>query len=223
MSEFLKRLQERLKTQKRGLGSLAHKIASHSHTHPEKRLNSLLAKLKSLKIPSLSLAGHQANASSKIPSLNSGAIKPANVASTLTYLLMLVTIACLTYWAMRIWQIPSVPAVSTGISKGMTLYNNQDGSTAYGLFGSKPLATENILLHGVVITAKGADGRLDGFAIFEIDGKPTGAISVGESLGKGLTLQSISDESATLLYEGKKLDFALSKHSNSPNSKKNQK
>ena len=71
--------------------------------------------------------------------------------------------------------------------------------------------TENIYLRGVVITSKNKDGSLGGFAIFEIDGKPTNAISVGEGLGKGLTLQSIGDESATLLYQGQKLDFKLSK------------
>jgi hypothetical protein len=98
----------------------------------------------------------------------------------------------------------------------MTLYSNQDGTSAYGLFGSKPLVTDNIFLRGVVITSKGNDGRLDGFAIFEIDGTPTNAISVGENLGKGLTLQSIGDESATLLYEGQKLDFKLSKAGNKP-------
>jgi hypothetical protein len=62
-----------------------------------------------------------------------------------------------------------------------------------------------------VITSKNKDGSLDGFAIFEIDGKQTNAISVGEGLGKGLTLQSIGDETATLLYQGQKLDFKLSK------------
>jgi hypothetical protein len=44
-----------------------------------------------------------------------------------------------------------------------------------------------------------------------VDGKPTNAISIGESLGKGLTLQSIGDESATLLYQGQRLEFKLSK------------
>jgi len=223
LSEFLKRLQERLKTQKQGLGKTVDKNYLDSHAHPEKGLNSLLAKLKNLKLASLSIARHQANRSSKIPSLNGGAIKPTRVASALTYTLMLATIVCLTYWAMRILQIPSVPAVSSSISKGVTLYHNQDGATAYGLFGSKPLATENILLRGVVVTSKGADGRLDGFAIFEIDGKPSGAISVGESLGKGLTLQSIGDESATLLYEGQKLDFTLSKTSGNSGSKNTKK
>ena len=125
---------------------------------------------------------------------------------------MLACAISLTYWIMNIAQIPGTPNQPTnGISKGMNLYTNQDASNAYGLFGSKPLATENIYLRGVVITSKNPDGTLDGFAIFEIDGKPTNAISVGEGLGKGLTLQSIGDESATLLYQGQKLDFKLSK------------
>ena len=112
---------------------------------------------------------------------------------------------------MKIIQIPGTPSQpANGISKGMTLYTNQDSNTAYALFGSKPLATENIYLRGVVITSK-KDGALDGFAIFEIDGKPTNAISVGETIGKGLSLQSIGDESATLLYQGQKLSFKLNK------------
>ena len=114
---------------------------------------------------------------------------------------------------MKIIQIPGTPSQpANGISKGMTLYTNQDSNTAYALFGSKPLATENIYLRGVVITSK-KDGNLDGFAIFEIDGKPTNAISVGETIGKGLSLQSIGDESATLLYQGQKLSFKLNKAS----------
>ena len=109
-------------------------------------------------------------------------------------------------------QIPGTPGQpANGISKGMTLYTNQDATNAYDLFGSKPLATENIYLRGVVATSKNPDGTLDGFTIFEIDGKPTNAISVGETIGKGLSLQSIGDEQATLLYQGQKLNFKLSK------------
>ena len=91
------------------------------------------------------------------------------------------------------------------------MYSNQDATAGYALFGSKPLVTENIYLRGVVATSKNSDGTLNGFAIFEIDGKPTNAISVGETIGKGLSLQSIGDEQATLLYEGQKLNFKLSK------------
>ena len=88
---------------------------------------------------------------------------------------------------MQIAQIPAPPSQpTTGINKGVTLYTNQDATNAHGLFGSKPLAIDNIYLRGVVVTSKNKAGALDGFAIFEIDGKPTNAISVGESLGKGL-------------------------------------
>ena len=117
-----------------------------------------------------------------------------------------------TYWLMRALQARGTPIQpSNGINKVITLYSNQDATAAYGLFGSKPLVTENIYLRGVVATSKNPDGTIDGFAIFEIDGKPTNAISVGETIGKGLSLLSIGDEQATLLYQGQKLNFKLSK------------
>jgi hypothetical protein len=138
---------------------------------------------------------------------------------------MAVTAMALTYWLLQWWQLPSVPAApfiaapapSSGSSSsnknsaGITLYANQDSTAAYDLFGSKPLSSDTIFLRGVVATGKNANGAWDGFAIFEMDGRPTNAISIGESLGKGLTLQSIGDESAILLYQGQKLEFKLSK------------
>jgi hypothetical protein len=135
---------------------------------------------------------------------------------------MAITAMALTYWVLQWWQLPSVPSVTSIApssnpsignknNPGITLYANQDSTAAYDLFGNKPLSTDTILLRGVVATGKSANGALDGFAIFEMDGKPTNAISIGESLGKGLTLQSIGDESATLLYQGQTLEFKLSK------------
>ena len=199
MSEFLDRLQERLRAKKKGLrGNFSKNTGELGN-----RLKSGLAELKNLRAPSVKQLRQ------------SGSINPSAIASTLSYALMIITVGSITYWLMRIAQIPSVPSpLVSGVSKGMTLYSNQDSTSAYGLFGSKPLVTENIFLKGVVVTSKASDGRLDCFAIFEIDGKPTNAISVGESLGKGLTLQSIGDESAILLYEGQKLDFKLSKAGN---------
>lgn len=139
-----------------------------------------------------------------------------SVSRGLTYLLIIACAVSTTYWLMKIAQIPSIPKQvssgnDSGINKGVTLYSNQDASAAYGLFGNKPLVTESICLRSVVITSRNKDGSLDGFAIFEIDGKPTNAISVGEGISKGLTLQSIGNETATLLYQEQKLDFKLSK------------
>jgi hypothetical protein len=201
LSEFLKRLQERLKAKKQGLGD----PVAQNRTGLKDVLDRLLTGLKSWRPPT-------SDRLSQIPAFLPKTIKPIGVATGFTYLLMIATAACFTYWILRIAQIPGAPGASaSGITKGMTLYSNQDGASAYGLFGSKPLVTENIFLRGVVITSRSLNGVLEGFAIFEIDGVPTNAISVGENLGKGLALQSIGDESATLLYEGQKLDFKLSK------------
>jgi hypothetical protein len=160
------------------------------------------------------------------PALSIGPrLHPAVVARSLEYLGMAITAMALTYWLLQWWQLPSVPTApsintiapsstpssSNKSSAGVTLYANQDTTAAYDLFGNKPLSTDTIFLRGVVATGKNANGSLDGFAIFEMDGKPTNAISIGETLGKGLTLQSIGDESATLLYQGQKLEFKLSK------------
>ncbi|QWD68653.1 hypothetical protein AOC21_01715 [Polynucleobacter sp. VK25] len=156
----------------------------------------------------------------KALSMPLGVPTPSFVSKGLTYGLMLACALSTTFWLMRIAQLPGIPAQpANGISKGMALYSNQDANSAYALFGSKPLATENIYLCGVVITSKNPDGTLDGFAIFEIDGKPTNAISVGETIGKGLSLQSIGDETATLLYQGQKLNFKLNKNKDKSSSK----
>jgi hypothetical protein len=169
----------------------------------------LQAAKKSPKESSLKHASAKLANSFRMPTTS---INPAMVSKGLTYLLMLACTLTATYWLMKVIQIPGTPSQpNNGINKGLTLYSNQDPSAAYALFGSKPLVTENIYLRGVVATSKNPDGTLDGFAIFEIDGKPTNAISVGETIGKGLSLQSIGDEQATLLYQGQKLNFKLSK------------
>jgi hypothetical protein len=210
LSEFLQRIQERLKAKRN-----AHQQASDSssiNTQPRK-IHSALTHIKQV-----FNSNQNSNQSSKhsaghgLSSTLNLAFKPTTLSNALSYVLMLLAGLCLTYWLMQIAQIPAPPSQpATGINKGVTLYTNQDGANAYGLFGSKPLVTDNIFLRGVVVTSKNKDGALDGFAIFEIDGKPTNAISVGESLGKGLSLQSIGDESATLLYQGQKMEFKLSK------------
>ena len=202
MSDFLARLQARLNRQLQ---------STTENTNTPGVAASVRAKIEQ----SSSAALHKLKARSSIPMpfAMSTRLHPAVVARPLQYLGMAITAMALTYWFLQWWQLPAVPSISaeSKSSAGVTLYANQDSAAAYDLFGSKPLSTDTIFLRGVVATGKNANGSLDGFAIFEIDGKPTNAISIGESLGKGLTLQSIGDESATLLYQGQKLEFRLSK------------
>lgn len=140
---------------------------------------------------------------------------------------MAITAMALTYWILQWWQLQPIPSIalsslspstsSTTVSNknnsGVMLYAYQDSTAAYDLFGSKPVMADTLFLRGVVATGKQANGSLNGFAIFEVNGKPTNAIGIGESVGKGLSLQSIGDESTTLLYQGQALEFKLSKPS----------
>jgi len=216
LSDFLARLQARLNRQ---LQSITEKTSAPGtgdsvRAKIEQSANTALQKLKS-----------RSNLQTFFALSMGTRLHPAFVARPLQYLGMAITAMALTYWLLQWWQLPSVPAApsiaaiapsstpSSGNKSpaGVTLYANQDSTAAYDLFGNKPLTTDTIFLRGVVATGKDANGSLDGFAIFEIDGKPTNAISIGESMGKGLTLQSIGDESATLLYQGQKLEFKLSK------------
>ena len=221
MSEFIKRMQARIKEAKSAAKTRRNAHAQNTNKPANSDKSTLLSSVGdsvsssvgkfsntfTANLSALLKKGANTNATA-----NGAFINPMGVSRGLTYLLMLACAVSATYWLMRVAQLPSAPGqAASGINKGMTLYSNQDAGAAYALFGNKPLVTENIYLRGVVITSKNKDGSLDGFAIFEIDGKPTNAISVGEGLGKGLTLQSIGDESATLLYQGQKLDFKLSK------------
>ena len=217
MSEFIKRMQARIKEAKSATKTRRDAVAQNTDK-PAKSDKSILFSSAGNSVSRFGNA-FTANLSALLKkgtntngTANSAFINPMGVSRGLTYLFMLACAVSVTYWLMRVAQVPSAPGpAASGINKGMTLYSNQDAGAAYALFGNKPLVTENIYLRGVVITSRNKDGSLDGFAIFEIDGKPTNAISVGEGLGKGLTLQSIGDEAATLLYQGQKLDFKLSK------------
>ena len=157
-------------------------------------------------------------------SLASAYLTPIRVSQLISYVFILLTLASSTYWLIHILQIPSPAEILPKNFKGITLHTNQDIGTSYMLFGSKPLAAENIVLRVLVVTGKNEAGLNQGFALFDIDGKSTGAIAVGEQMDRGMMLQSINPDSATLLYQGKELSFALqkSKKSSSPNDRPSQ-
>ena len=118
-------------------------------------------------------------------------VTPIRVSQVLSYIFICLTLASTAYWLMHILQIPSPADSVLKNFKGTTLYTNQNINTSYPLFGSKPIGTDNIILRGVVVTEKNKGGIYQGFALFDIDGKPTGAIAVGEMMGRGLALQAI--------------------------------
>ena len=140
---------------------------------------------------------------------------PEHFTKWLGYFLVLLSAWLVLFSIMRIAQLPW-PVLTTQAaqsSKGMTLYGSQAVQSAYALFGSKPVELGNIQLRGLVITGKTADGKDTGFALLEIDGKPSGAIALGENLGKGLVLHAIRPEGVTLVHQGQKIDLTLNRSS----------
>ena len=139
---------------------------------------------------------------------------PERITKWLGYLLVLMCAWLVLYSLMRIAQLPwpaiLTPQAAQG-SKGMTLYGSQEVQSASALFGSKPLELGNLQLRGVVITGKTEDGKETGFALLEIDGKPSGAVALGENLGKGLVLQAIRPEGVTIVHQGQKMDLTLNR------------
>jgi hypothetical protein len=47
------------------------------------------------------------------------------------------------------------------------------------------------------------DGSSSGYAVFEVEGKNTGAIAVGETFDKGYFLKSIGTDSVEVMFQGK--------------------
>lgn len=137
-------------------------------------------------------------------------LNKTTISNTLTASLILITIGISSYWVLQVLQTPNIPSQPIK-TQGPSLLQNENIHSAYPLFGTKPLSTQNIFLRGLVITTTLSNGQLDGFAVFEVDGKPSKAIAIGESLGNDLVLQSIHAESATLVHQGQKLEFPISK------------
>lgn len=151
------------------------------------------------------LRPHQTANHSTLPFLNKNSVMHA-----LTSSLILITIGISSYWVLQVLQTPDLSSKQMN-AQGPSLLQNDSVYPAYPLFGTKPLSTQNIYLRGLVITSTLPNGQLDGFAVFDVDGKPSKAIAIGESLGNNLVLQSIHPESATLVHLGQKLEFPISK------------
>ena len=131
MSEFLHRLQERLR--KRSESAKGHVDMDHSLSLSE-RLESLTSSLQQSLVASknrLAKSGLNSdlNTASIFLQLNrlvNNYLKPSPIIQSLTYLGMLVTLASTTYWLMHLAQIPSPPDTLNRNAKGAILYSNQD-------------------------------------------------------------------------------------------------
>ena len=131
-------------------------------------------------------------------------ISPRKTADSLQILLILSTSAIVIYWLMKLLALP-LPGKT---AQSELLISSKSGTEAYLLFGGKQIDTGNIKLRGV-IHMDDQLGLADGFAIFEVDGKTTPAIGIGESLGQGFVLSQINKDSVVISRQGQRATVEL--------------
>jgi hypothetical protein len=132
-------------------------------------------------------------------------VKPIAIANTVRNTLILLCIFSLLYVFLVVSQLPT-PQL---FDRPAQIYQFQDVRKADKLFGQKDIDLSKIRLTGFM-----ASGATTGFAIFEVDGKTSGAIAIGETFGKGYFLKSVSKESVEIVYQGKPYQILMSTKTN---------
>ena len=122
-------------------------------------------------------------------------IKPVWLARTVKNLLVLCIVLTLTYTYLAIERLPRV----SDAHQSLHIDQLHDVQKAAKLFGHKEFDLSKVQLTGVMRT----DGSSSGYAVFEVDGKNTGAIAVGETFDKGYFLKSIGTDSVEVMFQGK--------------------
>jgi type II secretory pathway component PulC len=123
-------------------------------------------------------------------------------------LLAIIFIASTSYWVMKFIQMPS-STLDHNTHQTLVISEDQKLNQSKSLFGNIQLSTQNILLRGIVITSNVINQPLDGYAIFEINGKPSAAISIGDVIGNGLKLKSIKQDSVIMSYLDQDIEYPL--------------
>lgn len=122
-------------------------------------------------------------------------IKPLWFAQALRNTLILCIVIILTYSFLAIERLPKFSDVTPPVR----IDQIQDVRKAAKLFGYKDTDMSKVQLTGLMRH----DGSSNGYAIFEVEGKNTGAIAVGETFDKGYFLKSIGVEGVEVMFQGK--------------------
>jgi hypothetical protein len=122
-------------------------------------------------------------------------IKPLWFARAIRNVLVFCIVLTLTYTYLAIERLPRV----SDAHQSLHIDQLQDVQKAAKLFGHKEFDLSKVQLTGVMRT----DGSSSGYAVFEVDGKNTGAIAVGETFDKGYFLKSIGTDSVEVMFQGK--------------------
>ncbi len=130
------------------------------------------------------------------------------VSKICTGIFVLLTVAGTTFWAMQIFQTPSIPSARALNTNSQMLVNGQVGAAGH-LFGNPSATVHHIRLRGIVAKSNRKQPTWQGYAIFESGEQTSRVVEIGEQLEHGLLLESLTPESAILIDQGKRIEFKL--------------
>ncbi len=128
-------------------------------------------------------------------------LKPVWFAKVIRNILVLCIVWTLIYTYLAVQRLPRL---SDAVQPAQ-IYQVHDIQQAANLFGHKDLDLSKIQLTGLMRH----DASSSGYAIFEIDGKNSGAIAVGETFDKGYFLKSLGSDSVEVVYQGKQISVPM--------------
>ena len=128
-------------------------------------------------------------------------LKPVWFAKVIRNILVLCIVLTLIYTYLAVQRLPRL---SDAVQPAQ-IYQLHDIQQAANLFGHKDLDLSKIQLTGLMRH----DASSSGYAIFEIDGKNSGAIAVGETFDKGYFLKSLGSDSVEVVYQGKQISVPM--------------
>jgi hypothetical protein len=128
-------------------------------------------------------------------------LQPLVLANLIRNLLIFISVATLAYTFFLIDRLPT-PLFS---EKSAQIYQFQDLQKASAIFGQKEIDLSQIRLTGI---SKG-NNPSNSFAVFEVSGKNTGAIAIGEVFDAGYFLKNITEDSVDIVYLGKSYQISL--------------
>ena len=122
-------------------------------------------------------------------------IKPLWFARAIRNISVLCIVLTFIYTYLAIERLPSF----SDANQSLHIDKLHDIQKVAKLFGHKEFDLSKVQLTGLMRT----DGSSSGYAVFEVEGKNTGAIAVGETFDKGYFLKSIGVDSVELMFQGK--------------------
>ena len=131
-------------------------------------------------------------------------IEPSAVANFLRSVFIVGTASLLLWLILSCLQYPGFRVDK----QGTTYYEMSLKNDPSHLFSKRMMQLDGIKIQGIMIT-KDLPSNPQGYVIFDMNGKNVGPIEVGETFGKGLFLQAITNDSATITYQGQQSTINL--------------